>query len=346
MQSKKERKQILPLAHLLKALPLHESDILTLLTHTKTLSRPGLRYPLAVLSEMINTDLYDTLRSNTYAFIRKRKSFQKINYKELIKISYPKFDDALNELPLIIQIFAFLNINNPILNHLKIVKGNICKDGFYFYAVIANKKIKFKFPFKLAENFNEYFFKPENEEKKFNELKIRNLSKESIFNNKFNFKKLKIITEEKDSEIVKEFVKGRRILKNVLNLYKELINEIINTIKKRDYFYDLPNIFTNKSFKIDSYYKDVYSMIIQSNGGIVSDTNYEYVIKDSFSEISDDICIHPQFLFDSINENELQDVTKYMGVNLPKQKCVFEKKDDEFVISKSEKIKTLEENFF
>ncbi|RVD91606.1 hypothetical protein TUBRATIS_19350, partial [Tubulinosema ratisbonensis] len=346
MRRKNLKKELVPLIHIIKALPLHESDILTLLTHTKTLPKPGLRYLTTDLSNMISTDLYNTLRENTFALIRNRPQNSKINFKEIIKLNYPTFNDALNEIPLLIQIFGYLQLNNPILNHLKILKGNICEDGFYFYAQIFTKKIKFKFPFFIKEKEILNYFNEQNENSKRKELLIRNLSKESIFTDKFHFKKLKIKNEENDKNILKEFVKGRRILKNVLNLYKELINEIINVIKKKENCVNFSGVFNDKSFKIESVYKDVYSMIILSNGGSVCDKNYEYVIKDSFIKMSDDICLHPQFLFDCINDDEFKDPTKYMSNNLPKQKCVFKNGYDEFTFSKNEKFIIEEENYF
>ncbi|KCZ76267.1 hypothetical protein H311_02738 [Anncaliia algerae PRA109] len=344
---KRKKKNLIHLLQLIKTLPIHKSDLLALLLYTKTIPVGHLYYNPSDLSTMISTDFYSTLRNNTYKLINDRVPNERIRYNEIIRMHYPTFNDALDEIPFLVQVYAFLHRKNKLLEYLKIVKGNICKDGFYFLANVASKTIRFKYPYKLERNDDlcNYVKRIDeiNLDEKKREIKKRVSMKETVYTNVFDFKRIKVEKNENDESIIAEFIRGRKILKHILPFYDALIDNLVkifNPIKKE-------GIFHNIIFKIESEYYEVYAMIILSNGGMINDEEYNYIIKDSFNNInSDKINIHPQFLFDSINNNELQEITKYMGTDLPEQINVFNTENEKYVYSVDEQYILKEKDYF
>eukprot|EP00866_Antonospora_locustae_P002202 jgi/Antlo1/2202/1280 len=96
-------------------------------------------------------------------------------------------------------------------------------------------------------------------------------------------------------------------------------NSDVNTMQSR--------VLNGATFKIESdFYCDVYELVIASAGGRVSDSDYKYVLCDGEIRtlVVGVVYVHPQFVFDALNNGVLPDAQEYrVGCTPPQHKSPF-----------------------
>lgn len=267
--------------------------------HQRTDNLDTVFYSVASAKEMINSQIFLDL-NRIRRLNQKRKKFKNLNrYKNNIKIDYEKlalkkynkFETAIAAMPFSIKLISLKLRMFEFKNENENLQG--------LFEIFNVLKTHFKFLVAFLGN-NGFYFKV-------------GISKITI-----NFF-IPYQLENIHTNIVFE------TLVPVCNAHLILLSKKI----RESFICKKENSIKNGKLKIKSKYKNIYEILAENCFYEVVEFDYQFIVSDENpDEIEINVFyVHPQFLFDSINEN--CNFKNYLwGCVLPKQRiCVFEQND-------------------
>lgn len=293
-------------------------------------------YRMTDFEKIKNSEILKIFKSNKRKLAKKEKyekrgllirankiHEEEYNYIDLIKDRYSSFGKAVDELSsslsglcLSTKLSMDSEINN-ILNDFKefvvcnrlLTKSFMSSKGIYYEITIQNLKVVWLNPYN-GLNLEEIIEikKDEPVPFKWSEPNFLDFASE----------------EEEESEGEEEFVKSDKLdvsfLSYAIPLQKYHLKLVLHKLKNMDIKRN-NNIFEGLKFSIfcSNLEEDLSFVIRSCSGLVVNDSSYDICLGENFEDILENkIYCHPQFIFDSLNEDTKLDINLYLvGKRIP-----------------------------
>ncbi|OQS55073.1 pes1 [Ecytonucleospora hepatopenaei] len=231
---------------------------------------------------------------------------ESLSFMHLAKLFKMEFDFTILD-----EFYDFV-FNNNLIKYVF-----LGKKGIFYQVNIEDKMVLWKKPYNLSDNTKA-------------KLKTLSNTKQNTVNNKEKLEDTKYFNCStftlKNQAELKGFDKNKSYLEYgipVLNMHVKLV---LYKLKSMDFKKEKSIIFDNLTFKIESksLEHDLSNLIVFLGGKIDSKTSTIVLCEDVIDFDSSKMYIHPQFVFDCLNKNELLNIDDYkIGKKIPQHVSPF-----------------------